>query len=54
MALAQGHAIDRDEGDRRFQFEVGSPVEEDFARNRAFAEVLEPGEVLITDASTDG
>jgi len=42
----------REEGYRKFQLKVGSTVEEDVARIRAAAEVLEPGDILVADANT--
>jgi L-alanine-DL-glutamate epimerase-like enolase superfamily enzyme len=42
----------RAEGYRKFQLKVGADPEEDVARIRAAAAVLEPGDVLVADANT--
>ena len=42
----------RAEGYRRFQLKVGSTVEEDIARIRAVAQVMQPGDILVADANT--
>jgi cis-L-3-hydroxyproline dehydratase len=42
----------REEGYRKFQLKVGGVPEDDIARVRAVAGVLEPGDVLIADANT--
>jgi L-alanine-DL-glutamate epimerase-like enolase superfamily enzyme len=51
-AMAEKVAGYRAEGYRRFQLKVGGEVEEDIARIRACALVLEPGDVLVADANT--
>jgi len=51
-AMAARVAEYRAEGYRRFQLKVGGDPDEDIARIRAAAEVLEPGDKLIADANT--
>jgi L-alanine-DL-glutamate epimerase-like enolase superfamily enzyme len=50
--MARSVAAYRAEGYRRFQLKVGGGVEDDIARIRAAAEVLESGDVLVADANT--
>jgi L-alanine-DL-glutamate epimerase-like enolase superfamily enzyme len=52
QAMAERVAGYRAEGYRRFQLKVGGRVEEDVARIRAVAAVLEPGDRLVADANT--
>jgi L-alanine-DL-glutamate epimerase-like enolase superfamily enzyme len=51
-AMAARVAEYRAEGYRRFQLKVGGDPDEDIARIRAAAEVLEPGDILVADANT--
>jgi L-alanine-DL-glutamate epimerase-like enolase superfamily enzyme len=50
--MAERVAAYRAEGYRRFQLKVGGDPEEDVARIRAVAAVLEPGDRLVADANT--
>ena len=50
--MAANVADYRAEGYRRFQLKVGSTVEEDIARIRAVAQVMQPGDILVADANT--
>ena len=51
-AMAAKVAGYRAEGYRKFQLKVGGTVEDDIARIRACAAVLERGDVLVADANT--
>lgn len=51
-AMAASVAGYREEGYRRFQLKVGGDPEEDVARIRAAADVLQPGDKLVADANT--
>lgn len=51
-AMAARVAGYRAEGYTRFQLKVGGTVEDDIARIRAVAAVLQPGDILIADANT--
>ena len=50
--MAENVAAYRAEGYRRFQLKVGGNPDDDIARIRAVAEVLQPGDKLIADANT--
>lgn len=50
--MAENVAAYRAEGYRRFQLKVGGNADEDIARIRAVADVLEPGDKLVADANT--
>ncbi len=50
--MAERVAAYRAEGYRKFQLKVGGDPEEDVARIRAVAQVLERGDVLVADANT--
>ncbi|MGB7328909.1 MAG: cis-3-hydroxy-L-proline dehydratase [Rubripirellula sp.] len=50
--MAENVAKYRAEGYRRFQLKVGGNPDEDIARIRAAADVLEPGDKLVADANT--
>ncbi len=50
--MAERVAQYRAEGYRKFQLKVGGDPDEDVARIRAVADVLEPGDVLVADANT--
>ena len=50
--MAENVAGYRDEGYRKFQLKVGGAVEDDIARIRAVAKVLQSGETLVADANT--
>jgi L-alanine-DL-glutamate epimerase-like enolase superfamily enzyme len=51
-AMAARVAGYRAEGYTRFQLKVGGAVDDDIARIRAVAAVLEPGDILVADANT--
>ena len=51
-AMAAKVAGYRAEGYRKFQLKVGGAVEDDIARIRACAAVLEAGDILVADANT--
>jgi L-alanine-DL-glutamate epimerase-like enolase superfamily enzyme len=51
-AMAAKVAGYRAEGYRKFQLKVGGAVEDDIARVRACAAVLEAGDILVADANT--
>ncbi len=51
-AMAENVAGYRGEGYRRFQLKVGANPEDDIARIRMVADLLEPGDKLIADANT--
>src|SRR5215212_2814971 len=51
-AMAARVAGYRAEGYRRFQLKVGADPDEDVARIRAVAEMLQPGDRLVADANT--
>ncbi len=51
-SMAESVAGYRSQGYRRFQLKVGANPEEDVARIRAVAEVLEAGDKLVADANT--
>ena len=51
-AMAENVIMYRDEGYRRFQLKVGANPDEDIARIRLAAEVLETGDKLVADANT--
>ena len=51
-AMAENVKMYRDEGYRRFQLKVGGNPDEDIARIRLAAEVLETGDKLVADANT--
>jgi len=50
--MAENVAKYRDEGYRKFQLKVGGDAQDDIARIRAAANVLQSGETLIADANT--
>lgn len=50
--MAANVAQYRAEGYRRFQLKVGGNPDEDIARIRSVAEILEPGDKLVADANT--
>ncbi len=50
--MAERVAAYRAEGYRRFQLKVGGDPDEDIARIRAVARVLQPGDRLVADANT--
>ena len=50
--MATNVAAYRTQGYRRFQLKVGGDPDEDIARIRAVADVLEPGDRLVADANT--
>ena len=50
--MAENVKMYRNEGYRRFQLKVGSNPDEDIARIRLAAEVLETGDKLVADANT--
>ena len=51
-AMAENVAGYRGEGYRRFQLKVGANPEDDIARIRMVADLLQPGDKLIADANT--
>ena len=51
-AMAENVKMYRNEGYRRFQLKVGGNPDEDIARIRLAAEVLETGDKLVADANT--